>query len=226
MKQFLVTVLFYYCGFHVVNAQDDSLQRGLVIYECFDRFSLKEAWGNVVNYMNSDVHAEPIQIKNLLEETGDYPFAYVKQENMGKIDPILNLNYVKQLFPSDIQFLWTLGETERYTGKYFGLYAIKKTGDSGVITEKNLISIHVDFNEVNQLHTLILKMNPEGTERWKDVTERSLGKVLVMVVDKKVLSAPRVYTVITEGITEISGTFTKQEIEELAEKINSQIKKE
>lgn len=47
-----------------------------------------------------------------------------------------------------------------------------------------------------------------------------------MVVDKKVLSAPRVYSVITEGTTEISGTFTKQEAEELAERINSQIEKE
>lgn len=226
MKHFLVTVLFCSCGFQLLNAQVDSLQRGFDIYECYDRYSLKEAWGNVISYINSDVHAEPILIKNLLEETGDYPFAYVKQENKGKIDSVLHLNYVKQLFPSDIQFIWTSVETERYTGRYFGLYAVKKTGNSGVLTEKDLINVHVDFREENQLYTVILKMNSEGTKRWKEVTERSLGKVLVMVVDKKVLSAPRVYTVITEGTTEISGTFTKQEAEELAESINSQIEKE
>lgn len=226
MLRLLLFVCLTVFSLEPVSAQADSLPGGFDIYECYDRFRLKDSWAKVIDYMNSAEHAQAINIKSIVEETGDYPFAYVKQENRKTIDSILQLNYVKQLFPSDIDFVWSTAIEKRYSGDHFSLYAIKKPDLRGVITEKDLVSATAGYSKVNELHTITLKMTTAGKQRWKEITERSIGNVLVMVVDNKVLSAPRVYMAITEGTTEISGTFTKEEAEELASRINSQINKE
>ncbi len=59
----------------------------------------------------------------------------------------------------------------------------------------------------------------EGAEKMAKLTEENLGKPMVIMVDDKVLSAPRISGRISGGKAQISGHFTQEEAERIAKGI-------
>lgn len=66
-----------------------------------------------------------------------------------------------------------------------------------------------------------LKFNPAGTVAFADVTTKNVGRLLAIVLDGKVFSAPRLKTAIKNGEAVIEGSFTLQEAKRLASVIAS-----
>jgi len=58
--------------------------------------------------------------------------------------------------------------------------------------------------------------NTEGGKKFSELTTNNVGGLLAIVVDNKVISAPRINTPITGGSGIISGGFTLNEAQELA----------
>ncbi|MDO4530607.1 MAG: protein translocase subunit SecD [Bacillota bacterium] len=56
----------------------------------------------------------------------------------------------------------------------------------------------------------------EGTKRFAEATKENLGKVIYIVMDEEIISAPVVQSVITDGHAMITGQFGGEEAEELA----------
>jgi len=65
----------------------------------------------------------------------------------------------------------------------------------------------------------------EGRKRFADVTRENLHKRLAIIVDGRIRCAPVIQMEISGGTAEISGAFTDQEAENLAQKINDAIGK-
>jgi preprotein translocase subunit SecD len=61
-----------------------------------------------------------------------------------------------------------------------------------------------------------IEFNPEGAKRFGEVTERSVGKQLAIVLDGNVYSAPRINERIPGGRAVITGQFTVEEARDLA----------
>ena len=61
-----------------------------------------------------------------------------------------------------------------------------------------------------------MQMNIEGTRIWRNLTRRNISKPIAIVLDNKVYSAPVVNTEITNGQSSISGNFTIEEAQDLA----------
>ena len=59
-------------------------------------------------------------------------------------------------------------------------------------------------------------MNTAGARTWKDLTQANKGRSIAIVLDNVVYSAPRVNDVIEGGNSSISGSFTEQEGQDLA----------
>jgi hypothetical protein len=148
---------FLVVGNHYSKAQEDSTNTQLEIFECYDRYSLKDQWSQVIELVTIISADKPIDMTKIMEATGDYPFAYVKQENMLLFDSIVNLPEIKYLLPADLRFYWSLKSEDRYSGKnYYSLYAIKLTTEgTGVIMIGKIFSAPKVYSAITDSKTEI-----------------------------------------------------------------------
>lgn len=93
------------------------------------------------------------------------------------------------------------------------------------ITEKvwHTIMIGSDLKEVgvqpvsgSAYYEINFVLSDDGAKIFKDFTTANVGKVLGIVLDKKVISAPSIETAIPEGQGVITGKFTREEANNLA----------
>lgn len=68
-------------------------------------------------------------------------------------------------------------------------------------------------------NVVVLTLNTEGAKKFAEATTASIGKLIAIVYDQKVISAPRVSVAITNGEAVISGQSTHAEAESLASTI-------
>ncbi len=226
MHKLLILISFLVIGAYYSKAQEDSTSAQIEIFECYDRYSLKDQWAQVVGLVSIISQDNPIDMTKLMEATGDYPFAYVKQENMQLFDSIVNLPEVKYLLPADLRFYWSLKSEDRFSGKnYYSVHAIKLTDQgTGLLNTSHIQKAEAGYSKVNETDIVTITMTSEGTKLWTKITNENLGKALAIIMNDKVFSAPKVYSAITDSHTEISGRFSKDEAEEYAEEINAAIK--
>ncbi|USN53061.1 MAG: protein translocase subunit SecD [Candidatus Nomurabacteria bacterium] len=91
------------------------------------------------------------------------------------------------------------------------------TGLSG----KDLERASVVFDQTTNTPEISLNFNSEGTQLFKEITERNVGKVVAIYLDGFPLSLPTVQQAITSGEAVISGDFTLQEARDLARNLNA-----
>lgn len=61
-----------------------------------------------------------------------------------------------------------------------------------------------------------IELNEEGAQIFREYTTNNVGKILAIVLDNKVISAPRINDVIPDGNAVITGDFTVEEANALA----------
>lgn len=84
-----------------------------------------------------------------------------------------------------------------------------------VMTGADLKNVSVTTDRVGK-YQVAFELNAEGAQIFKDFTSKNVGKILAIVLDKKVISAPRIDTAITEGRGVITGNFTYDTANNLA----------
>jgi len=125
----VLSLVLLFTGY--AKAQTDSSRQTFAIVLCYDRYSVKEPWAQMLAYLNSEERAHPIELQQIYQATGDNPLCYVKQHRQAFMDSILSLPEIKTFFPSDIQFYWDKNQTEKFGGEfYYGLYGAKNSSDS------------------------------------------------------------------------------------------------
>lgn len=126
----------------------------------------------------------------------------------------------KSLLPRDVRFLWSFKPIDE-RGEYYQLIALKAQRNGrarlygDVITEARAATTKQGFNEVSMM------MNPEGARKWQYMTKENIGRCIAIVVDGKVYSYPRVMDEIAGGHSQITGNFTEDEANDLANMIMS-----
>jgi len=145
-------------------------------------------------------------------------------KDTAKVNSYLNMNQIKALFPRDVRFLWSQNPYKYDESQtLYELHAIKITTRDGrpplsgdVITGARPSSgitgseVKVDFT-----------MNAEGAKTWQRMTRENINRCIAVVLDGYVRSYPRVQNEITGGSTEITGDFTIEEADDLANILKS-----
>jgi preprotein translocase subunit SecD len=67
---------------------------------------------------------------------------------------------------------------------------------------------------------LRLTFTDDGTKTWGDFTSSHVQEQVAIVLRTKVLSAPTIQAPILDGITEISGNFSREEAQRLADQLS------
>ena len=125
---------------------------------------------------------------------------------------------IRAAFPA--QMVWMYGIAERDKNKkvsdFIPLYAIKTFGREKAKIEGDMVrNAGHDFDQ-NGRPEVNMEMTSTGTKAWAKMTGENVGKPIAIVLDNMVYSAPHVNGVIDGGTSQISGGFTVEEAEDLA----------
>lgn len=145
-------------------------------------------------------------------------------KDTARVNRFLAMNQVRSLFPRELKFYWSQNPYKwDPTNTLYELHAIKITTRDGrapltgdVVTAARPSTgvtgadIKVDFS-----------MNAEGAKIWQRMTRDNIGRCIAVVLDDYVRSYPRVQNEIAGGNTEITGDFTLEEAEDLANILKS-----
>jgi len=86
---------------------------------------------------------------------------------------------------------------------------------STVMTGKELDTVNVALDQYGKPE-IQFSLKSEGASTFAAFTSQSVGRFLCIVLDKQVISCPRIQTAITEGRARITGDFTLEEARSLA----------
>ncbi len=145
---------------------------------------------------------------------------------MARLADTSSINYIlreaakKNVYDSkrEVKFMWG---NKPDTADFIALYAIEVTTkdgspllDGGCITDAS----HDVGNQGNEVN---MKMNSTGAREWKRITGENVGRCIAIVLDNQVYSAPNVNGEIAGGRSQITGRFTIEEAQDLANVLKS-----
>lgn len=149
---------------------------------------------------------------------------YVAIKDTSLLNSYLQLDIIKNKFPNNLSFLYGLNENETpKNGKPFvALYAIRKLPNSNKakLEGEHVIDARQDFDEVGNI-AVKMEMDAIGTRIWAKMTEDNIGRGIAIVLDDIVYSAPTVNGIIPNGSSIISGRFSINEAQDLADILKS-----
>jgi SecD/SecF fusion protein len=149
---------------------------------------------------------------------------YVMPNNKMLVEDILRRQDILDIFPEDVKFMWSDDIEEvpqNKKEKGYVLYAIK-VPESGKarVGGQDIKNATPDYNNVDAEWVVNVSMSEDGTDKWAEMSSDNIGRCVAITMDDVVYSAPRVNEAITGGNTQISGTFTQEEVSDLAGLLN------
>lgn len=134
------------------------------------------------------------------------------------INKMLNKKYVKNVFPKNLIFVWKQ-KPEEIDSTLIGLIAIRVSNQfkDPLLTSEVIIDARDTIGQGGQIEISIF-MNAQGAKIWKDITSRlsEEKRCIAMLIDGYVFSYPKVISEIETGHTSITGHFSKEEAEDIA----------
>ena len=148
--------------------------------------------------------------------------AAADKSNIQLINDYLDIPAVRAMIPADIKLAWSNKSSLDSSKGVFLLYALKgKDGamlpvlDGSGITNARAAGGQYGGFEVS------MTMDSKTAIEWGNITGANVGRQIAIVLDSYVYSAPRVNDRIDGGQSSITGNFTAQEAEDLANVLNS-----
>lgn len=163
-------------------------------------------------------------LRELIKGGNQYTVGYASVEDKPAVQEILKRADIMSVFPPDLLFMWS-AEPERVSDNTremaYTLYAIR-VPDTGKprVGGTDIESASTGFDQEQALVTVDLKMTPEGSDKWAQMTAENVGRLVAITMDSVVYSAPRVIDAITQGRTQISGSFSIEDANNLTGLLN------
>ena len=164
---------------------------------------------------------------SVLQPSGARGYAcigYAHYADTATINKYFAMPQIKQLFPPEFKPMWTVKASAMDPNQnIFELVAIKATSrdgkaplDGGVVTDAR-----VQYGNTGGNPEVSMSMNAEGANIWARMTKDNIGKQIAIVLDGMVYSYPTVNGEIAGGSSQITGNFTLEEAEDLANVLKS-----
>lgn len=130
----------------------------------------------------------------------------------------LDMDAVRNNFPADVVWMYGMPSSEKEKkSEFLPLYAIKTLGREKAKLEGDAVTdASQQYDPTTGEVQVEMKMNNSGTRIWGEMTKANIGKPIAIVLDNIVYSAPNVRTAIENGVSSISGGFTTEEAQDLA----------
>ena len=143
-------------------------------------------------------------------------------KDTGLLNYYLSLDVVRNNFPTDSKILLGTEETPAKGAKYMYVYVVK-TLPGGEKAPMDGESVEEAFQGYDDKGAPSIKMNmtSTGAKKWADLTKNNINRPVAIALDDIVYTAPNVMGAIEGGQTEISGTFSPEEAQDLSNILKS-----
>ena len=132
---------------------------------------------------------------------------------------------IASLFPAEFRPMWSVKPSAYIQGgNSFELVAIKAASRDGKapLDGDCVTEARVQYGAQGESHPEVsMTMNAEGANIWARMTKDNIGHQIAIVLDGMVYSYPRVNSEITGGSSQITGNFTLEEAQDLANVLKS-----
>jgi SecD/SecF fusion protein len=146
------------------------------------------------------------------------------RNKINSINEMLAHPQVKNIFPQDVKFMWASKPFVNADGEetdQYELYAIrtKRGSDVAPLEGDRIVAATSSPDPMTGQVTVNLRMDNLGGKIWAEMTTKAAqdnNRSIAIALDDEVVSAPRVNEAITTGSSRISGNFSIQEGQDLA----------
>lgn len=207
--------------------------------EFYEVYNIDEVGAQLKELSDTYVAANPDDKANLMtllsHGAGGPRMGLVAREDTAAVNAIINSEMAARILPSNLKLVWENKATEEEvldpkTGKpkmknngkpqtraYFGLIALK--GEPQLEGDA-VVSASSEFDNMKG-SVVTMRMSDKGARDWAKITKDNLGRSIAIVLDDNAYSYPTVNTQITGGSSEITGNFTPEEANDLANLLKS-----
>ena len=163
----------------------------------------------------------------LSPNSGNFSPAVIGMTEKNKRDQVmkyLQMPEIESKFPREVVFAWGKDPIKGADGKstnVYELYALKKSvgKDGPAVSGERVTDARAQSGERGTGVEVSLQMDATGAAQWAALTAecaRDQNREVAIVLDKDVVSAPRVINPIEGGRSSITGSYTVQEASDLA----------
>ena len=153
---------------------------------------------------------------------GEPVVAAADKSNIQLINEYLAIEGVDAMIPADVKLAWSNKSSLDSSKGVFLLYALK--GKDGamlpVLDGSGITSARAQGGQYGGFE-VSMTMDSKTAIEWGNITGANVGRSIAIVLDSYVYSAPRVNGRIDGGSSSITGNFTAQEAEDLANVLSS-----
>lgn len=134
----------------------------------------------------------------------------------------MNTDAVKTAFPANCKFLFGVEQKGDKGDRFYPLYAVKTQpgSDKAPLEGEGVEEARQDYDEKGS-PAIKMVMTPSGARTWARLTGKNVGRPIAIALDDIVYSAPNVNGPIEGGNSEISGSFSVEEAQDLANTLKS-----
>ena len=142
-------------------------------------------------------------------------------KDTARVNEYLRIPQIRQIFPSDMIFAWHF-QPDGEEQQFIRLHALKASRNMQPILEgKYVTDARVGNDPYTGDFNVSMNMNAEGAKKWANITRENVGQSIAIVLDGLVYSAPNVSEEIRGGSSSISGDFSQNDADDLANILKS-----
>jgi SecD/SecF fusion protein len=166
--------------------------------------------------------AELTGFQMLAQQQGSSPVVgMVAAADTAAVNAIINSPAARNNLPADLKLAWTVKPQAGQNGAdIFSLVALRTVNGQPVLNGDVVTRASSEFDNL-QGQVVSMRMNDEGARQWSRITGQNIGKAIAIVLDDQVYSYPNVNSQIDGGSSQISGRFTVEEANDLANVLES-----
>lgn len=138
-------------------------------------------------------------------------------KDTAKVNAYFAMEQVMAKFPKDFKPLWSVKPIDK-DGRVLQLVAIRLPArdNQAPLDGSAIVDARKQKGQFSDNWEIGMSMNAEGARVWKRLTRDNIGKSVAIVLDDYVYSYPVVQGEIAGGNSSITGNFTLEEAEDLA----------
>ena len=136
------------------------------------------------------------------------------------INAYLERPEIQNLRPADLELMWGIKGEPMFDNRVC-LYALRSVDGKPAMDGSAVSTAQENYAQKGSAAEVNLMMNANGASQWAQLTGQNIGKPIAIVLDGYVYSAPNVQNKIEGGSSVITGNFTIQEAQDLANVLKS-----
>ena len=148
-------------------------------------------------------------------------FGQVAEADTAEARALLDQAEAAGLVPAGVDLLFTAGPDAGTTADGDGVHYILAVNERVELQGESITDAGPDFDPYTNAPQVSLTMDGAGGSRWSQITGANRGKPVVIVLDDLVYTFPTINERIPNGRTSISGSFTRQEVDDIVTVLKS-----